>query len=420
MPSSSSPSSTQQQLMTIDESVTLIPGLPYDVASLILSFIPYSHQSRLKATCKSWCLFFSSKTLIFHRRKLSRLSHLLCIFPEDPSISSPFLFDASNLAWRPLPPLPCNPSTYSLTNFTSVSLGPDVYLVGGSHFDARSFPLDLPLPTDSAFRFNFITFSWERIAPMISPRGSFACAAVPGLNQIIVAGGGSRHSLFAAGGSRISSVERYDVARNEWVEMDGLPRFRAGCVGFMAEESGEFWVMGGYGDSRTVSGVFPVDEYYRDAVVLELKKNDDDGSHGWGTWREVGDMWGEGERTRLGKIVVMEDEDHRRPEVFMLDNNDISRYDKALNRWHKETSVPRKVPCKKSFGFVALNGELHVMSPVNGIDSMETRRPRQHKRGTLFIQVYHPRKKTWRSIYTKPPFPQPLDFSTAVMCSIKL
>lgn len=159
---------------------------------------------------------------------------------------------------------------------------------------------------------------------MISPRGSFACAAVPGLNQIIVAGGGSRHSLFAAGGSRISSVERYDVARNKWVEMDGLPRFRAGCVGFMEEESGEFWVMGGYGESRTVSGVFPVDEYYRNAVVLELKK-DDDGSDGWGNWREVGDMWGEGERSRLGKIVVMEDEDHGRPEVFMLDNNDILR-----------------------------------------------------------------------------------------------
>lgn len=158
---------------------------------------------------------------------------------------------------------------------------------------------------------------------MISPRGSFACAAVRSLNQIIVAGGGSRHSLFAAAGSRISSVERYDVAKNKWVPMDGLPSFRAGCVGFLAEESGEFWVMGGYGESRTVSGVFPVDEYYRDAVVMELKKNG--GSSGWGTWREVGDMWGEGEKPRFGKIVVMEDENRGRPEVFMLDKFDILR-----------------------------------------------------------------------------------------------
>jgi len=66
----------------------------------------------------------------------------------------------------------------------------------------------------------------------------------------------------------------------------------------------EFWVMGGYGASRTISGVFPVDEYYRDAVVMGLK-------NGFGDvkLRQVGDMWGEGERMRLGKIVVVENED---------------------------------------------------------------------------------------------------------------
>nr|GEV67529.1 hypothetical protein [Tanacetum cinerariifolium] len=35
---------------------------------------------------------------------------------------------------------------------------------------------------------------------------------------------------------------------------------------------GAFWVLGRYGQSRTVLGVFPVDEYYRDVVVLEMKK----------------------------------------------------------------------------------------------------------------------------------------------------
>ncbi|KAF9601725.1 hypothetical protein IFM89_022812 [Coptis chinensis] len=71
--------------------------------------------------------------------------------------------------------------------------------------------------------------------------------------------------------------------------MDGLPRFRAGCVGFLVGngEEMEFWVMGWYGESRTVSGVFPVDEYYRDGVVLELKSG--------GKWREIENMWEEGE-----------------------------------------------------------------------------------------------------------------------------
>lgn len=113
-------------------------------------------------------------------------------------------------------------------------------------------------------------------------------------------------------------MERYDVEKNEWVSLDGLPRFRAGCVGFLIGngEEREFWVMGGYGESRTVSGVFPVDEYYRDAVVMKLKG---------GKWRELEDMWEAGERMRLGKIVVVDDEDGGAPAIFMLDGCEILR-----------------------------------------------------------------------------------------------
>lgn len=158
---------------------------------------------------------------------------------------------------------------------------------------------------------------------MLEPRGSFACAAVPNSGQIFVAGGGSRHTLFGAAGSRISSVERYDIGRDEWVSLDGLPSFRAGCVGFFVKDGkeSEFWVMGGYGESRTISGVFPVDDYYRGAVVMEMKNE-----NGGGKWREVGDMWDTGERMRLGKIVVVENEDHGRPGVYMLSGNDILRF----------------------------------------------------------------------------------------------
>lgn len=410
--------SSSSLLSEIDETLTLIPGLPNDIAAHIISLIPYSQHSRVKPTCKSWNLFLSSKALFSVRRLHRRFSHLLCIFPQDPQICSPFLFDPESLAWRPLPPMPCNPHEYGLCNFTSISLGPNLYVLGGSLFDTRSFPLDRPSPSSTVFRFNFLTFQWNRVAPMLSPRGSFACAALPGSDQIIVAGGGSRHTMFRAAGSRIRSVEKYDVERDEWVAMNGLPRFRAGCVGFAArgdKEEEEFWVIGGYADSRTISGVFPVDDYCRDAVVMDLNGNDR------GNWREIGDIWGEGESPRLGKIVVVDDEEGGRPSVFMLDDNDILRYDMAINRWLKESSVPRKSSLMRSFGFVVLKGELHVMSLVIGVDSSETRRSRQQKRvGTLLSQIYHPRKKTWRHLVTKPPFSEPLDFSTAVMCTIQL
>ncbi|CAN0898358.1 F-box/kelch-repeat protein OR23 [Linum grandiflorum] len=402
----------------INSAGSLIPGLPNDVAAQILSMLPYSHHSRVKRTCKSWHLFLSSKTLISLRRHLRHLSHLLCIFPEDPSISSPYLFDPRRLVWRPLPPMPCNPYEYGLCNFTSIFFDHHLYVLGGSLFDTRSFPMDRPTPSSATFRFDLLTSTWERLSPMLSPRGSFACVAIPSLGQIVVAGGGSRHAVFAAAGSRMSSVERYDVARDEWVALDGLPRYRAGCVGFLAGgdhgEEKNFWVMGGYGESRTISGVFPVDEYYKDAVVMEVNQ------YGTETWKEVGDMWQEGERVRLGKVVAIEeDDDGSSPAVFMLDNNDIFRYDMTLNRWDKEASVPRKAPGESAYGFVALDGELHVMTAVKCSDLSRATR-QQQRAGFLLVQIYSPRKKTWRSLLSKPPLESPLDFNTAVMCSIQV
>ncbi|KAE7997782.1 hypothetical protein FH972_002386 [Carpinus fangiana] len=413
MASSSSSSS-------VDETQTLIPGLPNDVASLILYLIPYCYHARLRPTCRSWRVFLtpsSNKSLLALRRRNRTASTLLCIFPQDPSISSPFLFDPHNLAWSSLPTAPPDPHCYGLCNFAAISLGPHLYVLGGSLFDTRSFPIDRPTASSSASRFDFVTGLWELLSPMAHARGSFACAVVPGSEAIIVAGGGSRHCVFAAAGSRISSVESYDVERDQWVELDRLPGLRAGCVGFVVEERMEFWVMGGYGEERTIDGVLPVDEYCRDAVVMELRSGDDGGK-----WRAVGDMWGDRERERVGKIVVVEDEEGRgRPGVFMLEGHHILRYDMASNRWRKESQVPKKAPHNSSFGFVVLDGELHVMTLLNAVDTTETRRKQHHKMAgkLLYIQIYHPKKKTWRFLTTKSPF-RLLDFNAAVMCSVRL
>ncbi|KAL6499541.1 F-box/kelch-repeat protein or23 [Orobanche gracilis] len=406
-----SPPSSSDEFGVQILNLTLIPGLPNDLGALILAFVPYSHHPRLKSTCKSWRRFFASKIRISLRQNYLIAAKLLCIFPQDPSVFSPYLFDPQNLSWFPLPPMPCNPHVYGLSNFISISVGPHLYVLGGSLFDTRSFPLDRPSPSSSAFRFDFASLSWDSLSPMITPRGSFACAAVPECGKIVVAGGGSRHTMFGAAGSRMSSVEMYDIGKDEWVALDGLPRFRAGCVGFFLGR--EFWVMGGYGESRTISGVLPVDEYYRDAVVMELKNG--------AKWRELGDMWEEGGRQRLGKIVVVDDGDLVCPEIFMLDRSEILRYNVCSNRWAKETCVPRKTCDDSSVGFVSLDGELHVLTLLNVHESTNDHHPRSHTRSTtLLIQIYHPRKRTWRSLVAKPPFDQPLDFRTAVMCTIRL
>ncbi|KAK9098814.1 hypothetical protein Syun_025859 [Stephania yunnanensis] len=55
-----------------------------------------------------------------------------------------------------------------------------------------------------------------------------------------------------------------------------------------------------------------MDEYYRDG--LEMKLMD-----GCWKWREIRDMWREGERRRLGSIVVVDGEHGEAPGIFMLD-----------------------------------------------------------------------------------------------------
>lgn len=83
--------------------------------------------------------------------------------------------------------------------------------------------------------------------------------------------------------------------------------------------------------------------------------------------------------------------------------------------------MPRKATDESSIGFVASGGELHILSLLSGIDSTDSRRSRHDKRSaTLLVQIYNPRRRTWRSLITKPPFSIPLDLKTAVMCTIKL
>lgn len=112
--------------------------------------------------------------------------------------------------------------------------------------------------------------------------------------------------------------------------------------------------------------------------------------------------------------------------VLLSLNHELSlmscRYDMASNRWREESRVPREAPLNSSFGFVVLDGELHVVTLKKAVESVDTRRSRQHskKTGILYIQIYNPKRKTWRSLITKSPFNSSLDFNTAVMCDIRL
>lgn len=221
----------------------------------------------------------------------------------------------------------------------------------------------------------------------------------------------------------MSSAEVFDADSREWAPASRLPRYRSGCVGFFLRErrrrsekereagegEEEFWVMGGYGDYRPLAGVVPANVYYSDVLVLGLRS---------GRWREVGDMWEAGERQKLGKVVVMEGVDGELMGVFMLDHNAIFRYDFASNRWQQESVLRRKVPSEDSCAFIAMNGELCVLTKAMPFFVEPSRALR--KRSTIQIQAYDPQRKRWRFFTTNPPFDHQIDFKTAVSCTIQL
>ncbi|KAL6877577.1 hypothetical protein ACP4OV_012792 [Aristida adscensionis] len=397
----------------------LIPGLPDDVATVILCLLTFPDQSRLRATSRAWRLLLSAATLLPLRRSL-RLPrrHLLCLFPTDPSLASPILLDpAAPTAWWPLPPLPCSPQHYGLANFAALAAGRHLYVLGGSRFDARSYPLGHPSPSAAVYRLDLALshHCWERLPDMRVPRGSFACALAP-TGGVVVAGGGSRHPTFPSNGSRTSSTEWYDATARAWCAAAAMPRDRAGCVGFVAHGAGdggedEFWVMGGYDGYTTVGGVVPNDVYCRDAVALGL----------WsGKWREIGDMWEEGERRRLGPITALCADDGRVTEVYMLHGNDVFRYNFTSNRWLKEATTRRKIPNAESCGFVSMNGELYVLTSAKVPVEVPSPWKQLKKRLALEFQVYNPRSKKWRVLITHPPVNTPIDFRTAALCTVEL
>eukprot|EP00252_Welwitschia_mirabilis_P022649 TRINITY_DN6196_c0_g1_i1.p1 TRINITY_DN6196_c0_g1~~TRINITY_DN6196_c0_g1_i1.p1 ORF type:complete len:426 (+),score=26.78 TRINITY_DN6196_c0_g1_i1:311-1588(+) len=392
-----------------EERSIIIPGLPNELAMICLAGVSLSHYGTLKQVNKVWYAALTSDFLFKLRKTLDKTEDLLCLFRNDPSLTFGELFNPKRGAWAMIPPMPCDTQRYGLTNFACVGVAGHIYVLGGSVFDARSFPLGRPVASGRVFRYDPVRQKWERRSPMRDPRGSFACAVSSDGSSILVAGGGSRHARHGgmASGSRIRSVEVYDVARNRWRFEAELFSERAGCAGFFLGD--EFWVMGGYGNSITVGGVVLLDEHFRDGAVLDSSSR----------WRRLEPMWSQGERSRLGKIAVLHGSDCARASIYMLQDFDLYRYNMELNKWEKESSLPQKVIAEEPCGLVALYDELYV---IPGCTHTDYNFPRQRRREriTLSFQVYNPKKQTWRFILTKPPIKSPLSFPWAAMCSLTL
>lgn len=80
----------------------------------------------------------------------------------------------------------------------------------------------------------------------------------------------------------------------------------------------------------------------------------------------------------------------------------------------------RKIPNTESCGFVAMNGELHVLTYAKVPVEVSDPRRQLKIRLALEFQVYNPVAKKWRVLTTHPPVSAPIDFRTAALCTVEL
>lgn len=256
----------------------LIPGLPDDVARRCLLRAPLASHGVCRAVTRAWRAFFSDPATYAARRAAGLAEELLFAFSADPAVTAGEVFDPRWGRWRALPHMPSEPYTYGLTNHECVAMGASVYVLGGVIYDARTYPRESPVPSARVYRYDVATDTWSQVADMLRPRGAFAAVCMGG--RIYVAGGGSRHAQFKAGGRPMRAAEVYDPADDTWRPLPALSKVRAGSCG--AVVGGKFLVMGGYGSSHTVDGVLPIDEIYSNGEVFDATA---------GAWRELPDLW---------------------------------------------------------------------------------------------------------------------------------
>lgn len=128
--------------------------------------------------------------------------------------------------WANVAPLPCALSLLGLC-----SVGNHLYAVGGEETEG--------VPSPRAYRYDDAARTWSPIAPMRTPRDTFACAALDGMLYVCGGWGGS---------AALALVERYVPERDAWLPLASMPTERVAACATAVD--GCLLVMGGY-DSHT-------------------------------------------------------------------------------------------------------------------------------------------------------------------------
>lgn len=216
--------------------MSLIPGLPNDVAQLCLAKVARVMLPKLRFVCTSWKRLCESKEFHDLRLEVGSAEAWIYVLPEKPP-GAPFkAFSPHTNKWHELPPIPRLSEDASWQGFACVALGSTLLLMGGIHqnFDMATEGYSSGVVSGDVIVYNACTNQWSRAASMNTPRSWFAAAVIG--DSVYVAGGQGKDRF-------LNSVEVFDSKKNSWSYVPSMICVRSSCYGLALH--GKFWVIGG-------------------------------------------------------------------------------------------------------------------------------------------------------------------------------
>jgi N-acetylneuraminic acid mutarotase len=170
---------------------------------------------------------------------------------------SVWIYDINAKSWSRGPDLPTPRGALSAT-----AVGTKIYAIGGAKNPSYSTAELRPsVPVENVATnevFDIATNSWSPAAPMLTARNHHGAALIDG--RIYVVGGRIGSTFIIGLSNNVSTNEVYDVAKNTWSSVVGMPTPRSG-IG-VAVLNGRMHVLGGEAYLNDLVGTYRTHEAF--------------------------------------------------------------------------------------------------------------------------------------------------------------
>ncbi len=171
--------------------------------------------------------------------------------------NSVWIYDTAANAWSKGTPVPTPRGALSAT-----AIGTKIYAIGGARNPSYSTPELRPsVPVENVATnevYDTETNTWTLARPMLTARNHHGAALIDG--KIYVVGGRIGSTFIIGLSNNVSTNEVYDVAKDTWASVLGMPTPRSG-VG-VAVLNGRMHVLGGEAYLNDLVGTYKTHEAY--------------------------------------------------------------------------------------------------------------------------------------------------------------